>query len=48
MQFRIAEGLGEAKYEIGVSDDGVPIGISETQLQQVSIWLSLSMKFVQL
>jgi len=34
MQFRLAEGLGEAKYEIGVSDDGSPIGITEEQMQQ--------------
>ncbi len=35
MQFRLAEGLGEAKYEVGVSDDGSPVGITEAQLQQV-------------
>jgi GTPase len=33
MKFRLAEGQGEALYEIGVTDDGTPQGLNETQLE---------------
>lgn len=32
MNFRLSEGLGEAIYEIGVQDDGVPEGLSDEDL----------------
>ena len=33
MKWRLAEGGGEALYEIGVADDGTLIGLSEPDLQ---------------
>lgn len=32
MKFRLAEGQGEALYEIGVADDGTPYGLDDEQL----------------
>jgi GTPase len=33
MKWRLAEGMGEAIYEIGVEDDGNPTGLSEPELK---------------
>ena len=38
MKFRLQEGSGEAKYMIGLEDDGTPTGLSqEEMLQSLSI-----------
>lgn len=34
MNYRLAEGQGEAVYEIGVSDDGVPLGLEEEEYKE--------------
>jgi len=34
MRYRIAEGSGEALYEIGVSDDGFPKGVNEKEYEE--------------
>ena len=36
MQYRLNEGSGEAFYEIGIKDDGFPIGISENEFIESS------------
>ena len=33
MKFRIEEGNGECYYEIGVEDNGNPLGISKEELE---------------
>ena len=33
LKWRIAEGMGEAFYEIGVEDDGTPSGLSEEDMK---------------
>jgi len=33
LKWRLSEGIGEAIYEIGVDDDGTPIGLSEEELK---------------
>mgnify|MGYP000241632655 CR=1 FL=1 len=38
IKYRLAEGGGEAIFEIGVSDDGIPVGISESEMKK-SIYL---------
>jgi GTPase len=32
MKFRLQEGHGEAKYEIGVEDDGTPTGLNREEM----------------
>ena len=34
LKFRLAEGGGEAIYEVGVTDDGVPVGLDEAELEE--------------
>lgn len=34
MKYRIMEGSGEAIYEIGVSDDGLPVGLTKSELDE--------------
>jgi GTPase len=34
MKFRLEEGLGEAIYEIGIRDDGFPIGLSDAKMTE--------------
>jgi len=34
MQFRLLEGKGEALYEIGVTDDGIPLGLNEKEFTE--------------
>jgi GTP-binding protein 1 len=41
MKWRLTEGMGEAVYEIGVSDDGMPTGISDDDLAKSLENLSL-------
>lgn len=39
MKFRICNGNGQAFYEIGVADNGDPIGISKDVFEKVGIIL---------
>ncbi|CAD2214963.1 Elongation factor Tu GTP binding domain containing protein, putative [Angomonas deanei] len=34
MKFRVAEGKGQCLYELGVTDDGVPKGLSESEIEE--------------
>eukprot|EP00761_Pharyngomonas_kirbyi_P000029 gb/GECH01000029.1/.p1 GENE.gb/GECH01000029.1/~~gb/GECH01000029.1/.p1 ORF type:complete len:586 (+),score=147.47 gb/GECH01000029.1/:1-1758(+) len=34
MKFRLAEGMGEALYEIGIQDDGLPAGLIEPEFEE--------------
>ena len=34
MKYRIAEGGGEALYELGVSDKGIPHGLTDKELEK--------------
>jgi len=35
LQYRLAEGHGEAIYELGIEDDGNPCGVSDQELETV-------------
>ena len=34
MKFRLQEGNGEIKYEIGITDEGTPIGLAREEMLQ--------------
>lgn|SRR5690606_20062914 len=34
MKYRISEGQGEAIYELGISDDGIPLGLTENEFKE--------------
>jgi GTPase len=34
MSFRLSEGQGEAIYEIGISDDGIPVGLTDEEFEE--------------
>lgn len=38
LKWRLREGGGEALYEIGVEDDGTPLGLSDEDLV-LSLWI---------
>lgn len=42
MRYRLREGGGEAIYEIGVSDDGVILGLLEEEIKETLKWLRLT------
>eukprot|EP01111_Echinosteliopsis_oligospora_P012342 TRINITY_DN4203_c0_g3_i2.p1 TRINITY_DN4203_c0_g3~~TRINITY_DN4203_c0_g3_i2.p1 ORF type:complete len:217 (+),score=63.47 TRINITY_DN4203_c0_g3_i2:136-786(+) len=41
LKWRLGEGMGEAIYEVGVEDNGVPTGLKEEELQQSIATLQL-------
>ena len=34
MNFRLSEGQGEAIYEIGITDDGIPVGLTDEEFEE--------------
>ena len=36
LKFRVSQGNGDALYEIGVGEDGTPVGFTEPELMNVS------------